>query len=242
MVVAAFGIAPRAIADPAPLGAPSLAGFLASAAKRVDALVAVEAPGRAGPGPGHGLRERLARLERRPRRLGEHADAVAASRTTRDDAGNRLGLGVVDLVRHRAFDRRAQHGAVQHVRDLHVDAVAWRVPLTLPGSSTRITSLPISRKSAWLLELLRLDLRRLGRHLGERGDLAIAQPAAGFRVHHHARLGGQLLDRHAPACFAALSSSTRRTCAPNRAQRRDSSWSPRWSPAVYIMPPKPGLP
>ena len=88
-------------------------------------LVAVEAPGRAGPGPGDGADQRLARLERRPRGLGDHADAVRQP-DDRGDARHRLRLGVVDLVRDRSFDRRAQHRAVQHPRHLHVDAVLSR--------------------------------------------------------------------------------------------------------------------
>ena len=40
------------------------------------AFIAVKAPGGAGSAPGHGLGQRLARLECRPWRLREHADAI----------------------------------------------------------------------------------------------------------------------------------------------------------------------
>ena len=49
-----------------------------------------------------------------------------------------------------------------------------------------------------LLEVLRLDRGRGRRDLGERRDLAVAQAPAGLRVDHHARLGGQLGNRHIP--------------------------------------------
>ena len=96
------------------------------------------------------------------------------SRTMRSHAGHRLGLGVVDLVRHRAFDRRAQHtcrtacpaparrcrsgAAVDLARQLDAHHVLADQP-------------EVGR----LLELLGLDLRRLRRHFGEGGDFAVAQ-------------------------------------------------------------------
>ena len=66
--------------------------------------------------------QRLMRVERRPWRFGENADAVGQAHDAHD-AGDRLGLALVDLVGHRAFDRRAQHRAVEHVRHLQVDGV-----------------------------------------------------------------------------------------------------------------------
>ena len=52
------------------------AGFLASAANRSMPLSLSKPHAVPVRRPGHGLRERLACVERRPRRLGEHADAI----------------------------------------------------------------------------------------------------------------------------------------------------------------------
>src|SRR3954464_13283164 len=59
---------------------------------------AVEVPTEPEPGPGDGLSERPARLERRPRRLGEYPDAIRQP-NDRDGTGEGPYLGVIDLVR-----------------------------------------------------------------------------------------------------------------------------------------------
>ena len=181
------------------LGAPvdgELLQILGAGRKGIVSLVAVEAPGHPSPGPGHRTIERLPSGERSPRGLRDHADAVRQP-DDRGDAGDRLRLGIVDLVRDRSFDRGPQHGAVQHSRHLNVDAVG-RCAGDLVRQFDPHHVLADQAEVGGLLELLRLDLRRLGRHLGEGSDVAIAQLASGFRVHHHARFGGQFLDRNAP--------------------------------------------
>src|SRR5215467_15766107 len=98
------------IADLAPFRC-TAGGVLGIGGEALHALIAVEAPGGAGSAPGHGLGERLARLERRPWRLREHADAIGQPDDP-DGAGDYLGFCIVDLVRNRALYRRAQNRAV----------------------------------------------------------------------------------------------------------------------------------
>src|SRR6267154_5419890 len=110
------------VAGPAPIGRRSGEIFRVSSEFR-HARVAVEVPTEPEPGPGDGLGERPARLESRPWRLSEHADAIRQP-DDGDGTGDASYFGVIDLVRSRAFDWRAQNRAEQHVRHLHVDAVA----------------------------------------------------------------------------------------------------------------------
>src|SRR5262249_56544481 len=63
------------IADLAPFGC-ATREVLGIGSEPLHAFIAVEAPGSAGSAPGHGLGQRLARLERRPWRLREHGDAI----------------------------------------------------------------------------------------------------------------------------------------------------------------------
>src|SRR6516164_10972066 len=182
------------IADLAPFRC-TAGGVLGICGEPLHALIAVEAPGGAGSAPGHGLGERPARLERGPRRLREHADAIRQPDDP-DRAGDYLGLGVVDLVWNRAFHRRAQDRAVEHVRHLHIDAIA-RAAVDLARQLHPRHVFADEAELARLLQCLWLDLRRLVRNFGKGGDFAIAEFAAGLGVHDRARLSGELFERDA---------------------------------------------
>src|SRR3982074_1081026 len=152
----------------------------------LEPLIAVEAPRRAGAGPGDRARQFLTRQKRRPRRLGDPPDAVRQPY----DAGNTrycLRLGVVDPVRCRPFYRGAENSAIQHPRHLDVDAVG-RAAVDLArqlGAHHIVADEPeLSR----LLQILGRDRRPLG---------WVVSASAGT-----------------PQCLAAALRSTRRTCAP----------------------------
>ena len=65
------------------------------------------------------------RLLRAFDRVADDADAVG-QRHDLDDALDRLGGAIVDLHGLLALHRRVQHGGVEHVRQLRVDAVFRR--------------------------------------------------------------------------------------------------------------------
>ena len=183
--------------------------------KSFDTLVAVETPAGAGARPGDRAVERLARRERAPGGLGEHADPIGQAHDLHD-AGDRLDPRLVDLVGRGALDRRAHHHAVEHVGHVDVDRV-FGAAVHLAGQLDAGDVLADQPELRRLLELIGLDLRRLLGNLGELRDLAVAQPPAGPGVHHRVGLGGQLLDRHvrdsSPHCRAARGAPVRRTCA-----------------------------
>ena len=111
--------------------------------------------------------------------------------------------GVIDMLRRSAFDRRAQHRGVDHVRHLHVDGVK-RGAVDLPRN---IQARRVFAEDAVVRHLLqrRLVDRRHGRRdLSETRDLAVAHGAIARRVHHHARLGVQFAERHLPAIGGRL--------------------------------------
>ena len=113
----------------------------------VEALVAVEAPGLAGLAPAHAVGDRPPCRERRPGGFGDDADAVRQLDGL-DDAGDRLDLGLVESC--RAPEPSTGERAARRRRACPAPARRCRtcaLPLTLVGSSTRITSLPIRRKS-----------------------------------------------------------------------------------------------
>ena len=207
--------------------APDCAGFFASAAKASWPFVAVEAPGNAGPGPGDRVRSAPGAQQTPPTRSAATTPTPCGSLITAVTPGYCLRLRVVDLVRDRSFDRaRAAPLPYSMSGHLNVDSIRCRA-VDLARQLDAHHVLADEAEVGRLLQLLGLDLRRLGRHLGKRRDVAIAQPAAGLGVHDHARLGGQFLDRHAelaarrcraargalarPICAAACSSSSPRS-------------------------------
>src|SRR5262247_2927720 len=165
--------------------------------------IAVEAPRRAGAGPGDRAREFLTRHKRRPRRLGDHPDAVRQPYDA-GDTRHRLRLGIVDPVRGRPFYRGAEHRAIQHPRHLDVDAVGCAaVDLARQLGAHHI--LAYEPELGRLLQILGLDRRRLGGNLGKGGDFACTTT-----------LGSVVSSSTGtPQCLAALLRNTRRTCAPN---------------------------
>ena len=119
--------------------------------------------------------------------------------------------GVIDMLRRAAFDRRAQHRGVDHVRHLHVDGVKRRaVDLSRNVQARRVFA--EDAVVGHFLQRRLVDHRHGRRHLGKARDLAVAHGAIARRVHHETRLGVQFAEgtcqRSAAACI-----STARTAA-----------------------------
>src|SRR6266516_3615202 len=91
----------------------------------------------------------------------------------------------VDLVGRRTLDRRAQDGAIEHARHLHVDRITGGT-VHLARDVDPHVILADQPELTRLLELLGLDLGRLVRHLRERRDLTVTQPPAKLRMDHDA--------------------------------------------------------
>ena len=107
------------------------------------------------------------------------------------------------MLRRAAFDRRAQHRGVDHVRHLHVDGVKrGAVDLSRNVQARRIFA--EDAVVGHFLQRRLVDRRHGRRHLGEARDLAVAHGAIARRVHHQARLGVQFAERHLPAIGGRL--------------------------------------
>jgi len=89
----------------------------------LECLVAVETLRLAGGRPSDV--QCILRGECSPRRFGHHADAEWKLDDL-DDAGDRARPHIVDAVGAASLDRGAQHRAVQHAGNLHIDAVLRR--------------------------------------------------------------------------------------------------------------------
>ena len=134
--------------------------------------------------------------------LGDDADRIL-QRHDFEHAGHFQRRGVIDMLRRSAFDRRAQHRGVDHVRHLHVDGVKRRAV----DLSRNIQARRIFAEDAVVGHFLQrrlVDRRHGRRHLGEARDLAIAHGAIARRVHHQARPGVQFGDRNLPAIGGRL--------------------------------------
>src|SRR5229473_2912107 len=102
-----------------------------------------------------------------------------------------------------AVDRRAQHGAVQHPQQPHIDAVPG-LSGDLVGDLDARYILADEAKLARPLELLARELRRAGWDRGELRDFAVTELAPGRLVHDGMRLGAELGGRYLPLLRRAL--------------------------------------
>ena len=134
--------------------------------------------------------------------LGDDADRIL-QRHDFEHAGHFQRRGVIDMLRRSAFDRRAQHRGVDHVRHLHVDRVL-RGTVDLPRNVEARRVFAEDAVIGHLLQRRLVDRRHGRRHLGEARDLAVAHGAIARRMHHHARPGAQFAERHLPAIGGRL--------------------------------------
>src|SRR4029077_4761092 len=124
-------------------------------------------------------------------------DAVEIWAGTQSDPWNCPRPRVVYPVWDRSFHGRSQDRAVKHPGHLNVDPIGGRsVDLCRQLDAHHI--LADETEVGSFLELIGLDLRRLGWHLSDSRNVAIAHLAARLSVHDHAWLGGQFFDRNAP--------------------------------------------
>src|SRR5262249_19349633 len=143
--------------------------------KACETFLAIKAPGLAILSPAYAVFYGATGCKGRPWRLGDDADAIGEFHNL-DDALDRRDLGFVKFLRCRALDRRTHYRAVQHARHLHVDGVL-RAAVDLVRQLGPHHVLADQAKVGGLLQLLRLHLRRLHRHLREGRDLTVSELA-----------------------------------------------------------------
>ena len=161
----------------------------------VERFFTVVALGLAGTGPSHA--ERLLGVERRPWRFRDHTDAERIFDDL-ENAGDRSRFRIIYLVRPASLDWGAQHGAIEHARDLHVDRVLGRA-VDLRWQLNAHDVLADQPELARLLEIIGGDLRRhYCRDHHKARNLAVSDPPARFGVNDDVRFVVQLGDRNTP--------------------------------------------
>ena len=141
------------------------------------------------------LEQRL-RFHRGVDRFGDDADA-GRQRHDLDDALDRLGRAIVDLLGLFVLHLGEQDRGVQHAGDLRVDAVLRRA-VDLRGHVDAAGVLADQAELRGRLEIGLGHFRQRVRHRRGLGDVAVADLAVRLGVDDHARLGGQFLGRDFP--------------------------------------------